>query len=89
MGHQAINKGGVDGQRDEKADALDSEATDNDGEGVTRIVDAGTQVAGVRADDEERICWKDPDRGHAGNREGLCGPSEILLVDGIAVWRMG
>ena len=80
MCHEAVDEGRVDSQRYEKANALNGEAADDDGQSVAWVFDASRKISGMRTDDEERICWEDPYRCHACDCEGLGRPSEVVSV---------
>lgn len=74
--HEPVEEGAVDHQRDEEPDALDDETSDYYIQGGV-AAGFGTEIAGVRAYDEERVGGEYPDGRHLGDCECLRGPPEV------------
>ena len=73
LGHEAVDEGGVDGQGDEEADALQREATNNNGERFSRgklVRERGR----VWCHDEQRVSRENPNRCHGRNGKRLRAP---------------
>jgi hypothetical protein len=78
--HEAVDEGGVDHERHKEAYALNDISSQNDGEGYSRIFNLWRKVTGVRSDDEQRVCWEDPDGRHLRDGECRGGPPSIVSI---------
>ena len=79
--HEPVDEGGVDGERHKEAGALDSEAADNNLDGVVRVGETVGELSCVRTNNQQRVGGKYPDGGHAGYGVGLGGPEDEVNCD--------